>query len=131
LEWDCESILSTYSNKYNHPVIIKEEGKIRKITIPRNPLKSNLTKSQLKTLESESESEEEDENDNVSVATSFNIRIKGETQEQRRERKALFKEAKRESRKLKKENKLAFKNEKKLQTAIAINTRKNMGIKLV
>ena len=24
VEWDCESILSTYSNLYNHPTLIKE-----------------------------------------------------------------------------------------------------------
>lgn len=23
-KWDCESILSTYSNIYNHPIIIKD-----------------------------------------------------------------------------------------------------------
>ena len=25
--WDCESILSTYSNLYNHPTLIREPGK--------------------------------------------------------------------------------------------------------
>jgi len=30
LEYDCESIISTYSNKYNHPVVIKEAGKVKK-----------------------------------------------------------------------------------------------------
>lgn len=27
-KWDCESILSTYSNIYNHPKLIKEPPKV-------------------------------------------------------------------------------------------------------
>ncbi|XP_055953767.1 protein LTV1 homolog isoform X1 [Argiope bruennichi] len=131
-EFDCESILSTYTNIYNRPTVIKEESKIKKIKIPHNPLKKNLTKSQLKQLESSSSEEENsDDEDNFSVATSCNIRPKDETPEQRRERKNLFKEAKRESRRLKKENKLAFKNEKKKQIAQAINIQNTRGIKLL
>ncbi|XP_054716642.1 protein LTV1 homolog [Uloborus diversus] len=130
IEHDCESILSTYSNIYNHPAIIKEESKIQRIKIPNNPFKK-LTKSDLKRIpidDSETGSESED---NVSIATSFNIRPRGETPEQRKERKNLFKEAKRESRMLKKENKLAFKEEKKLRTQQAINARRNKGIRLL
>ncbi|CAL1298362.1 unnamed protein product [Larinioides sclopetarius] len=131
-EFDCESILSTYTNIYNRPAVIKEESTIKKIKVPRNPLKKNLTKSQLKQLESSSEEEENsDDEDNFSVATSCNIRPKDETPEQRRERKNMFKEAKRESRRLKKENKLAFKNEKKKQVAQAINIQNTRGIKLL
>ncbi|GFT14766.1 protein LTV1 [Nephila pilipes] len=134
IDFDCESVTSTYSNKYNHPAVIREESKIRKIKIPNNPLKKSLTKSQLKQLDSVSEDQEEDEDeeeDKFSVATSCTIRVKGETPEQRRERKNLFKEAKRESRKLKKENKLAFKNEKKLQISQALNIQNTKGIRLM
>ena len=28
-KWDCESILSTYSNIYNHPKLISEPAKIK------------------------------------------------------------------------------------------------------
>lgn len=28
-KWDCESILSTYSNLYNHPRLIEEPKKVR------------------------------------------------------------------------------------------------------
>lgn len=70
---------------------------IKKIQIPDNPLKKRLTKSRLKELEEEIDSDSESD-DNVSVATTtFSIRIKGETPEERRERKRLFKEAKRVS----------------------------------
>ena len=71
------------------------EFQVKKIQIPDNPLKKRLTKSKLKELEKERESDSESD-DNVSVATTtFNIRVKGETPEQKRERKHLFKEAKR------------------------------------
>ncbi|XP_071042151.1 protein LTV1 homolog isoform X2 [Parasteatoda tepidariorum] len=130
VEFDCESIISTYSNKYNHPSIIREEGKIRKIKIPNNPLQKQLTKSKLKQLESESESEEYSDDDAVSVASTINIRPKGETPEQRLERKKFFKQVKSENRKLKKENKIAFKNEKKFQQTQAMNVQNNRGIRL-
>lgn len=29
-KWDCESILSTYSNLYNHPRLIEEPKKVSK-----------------------------------------------------------------------------------------------------
>jgi protein LTV1 len=31
-EWDCESILSTYSNLYNHPTLIREDKKPTKVS---------------------------------------------------------------------------------------------------
>lgn len=129
IEFDCESILSTYSNKYNHPAVITEE-RIKKIQIPHNPLKKRLTKSQLKTLSDEKESDSESDDD-LSVSTAINVRVKSETPEQKRERKHLFKEAKRESRILKKENKLAFKREKKLQQSQSLNVQRNAGIRLL
>ncbi|GIY05000.1 protein LTV1 homolog [Caerostris extrusa] len=43
VEFDCESILSTYSNIHNHPTVIKEQSKIRKIRIPNNPLKKKIS----------------------------------------------------------------------------------------
>ncbi|GFV88334.1 protein LTV1 [Trichonephila clavipes] len=132
IDFDCESVTSTYSNIYNHPTVIKEVSKIKKIKIPNNPLKKGLTRSQLKHLDnvSEEEEKEEDDGDKFSVATSY-MRVKGETPEQRKERKKLIKEERRECRKLKKENKLAFKEEKKLQVAQALNVRNTRGIKLL
>ncbi|GFR15602.1 protein LTV1 [Trichonephila clavata] len=132
IDFDCESVTSTYSNIYNHPTVIKEVSKIKKIKISNNPLKKGLTRSQLKQLDnvSEEEEEEEEEDDKFSVATSY-MRVKGETPEQRRERKKLIKEERRENRRLKKENKLAFKEEKKLQVAQALNIQNTKGKKLL
>ncbi|GFY57042.1 protein LTV1 [Trichonephila inaurata madagascariensis] len=107
IDFDCESIASTYSNIYNHPTVIKEVSKIKKIKIPNNPLKKGLTRT-----------------------TSY-MRVKGETPEQRKERKKLIKEERKECRKLKKENKLAFKEEKKLQVAQALNVWNTKGLKLL
>ncbi|XP_035232716.1 protein LTV1 homolog [Stegodyphus dumicola] len=107
LEFDCESILSTYSNKYNHPTVIREKPK------------KVLTKHNLKQFNNKNKDEKTDgedhndssvvtsDDDKVSVASSFNNRCQGETPEQRRERKRLFKEFKRQNRILKKECKLA------------------------
>lgn len=42
-KWDCESILSTYSNIYNHPKLIQEPKKARKILInPKTGLPENV-----------------------------------------------------------------------------------------
>lgn len=40
-QWDCESILSTYSNLYNHPTLIKEPPR-QKVNDTRNYLKLKL-----------------------------------------------------------------------------------------
>ncbi|KFM78397.1 Protein LTV1-like protein, partial [Stegodyphus mimosarum] len=106
LEYDCESILSAYSNKYNQTVIREKPKKILN--------KHNLKQFNNKNKDDEGEGEEHNDSsvvtsddDKVSVASSFNIRCEGETPEQRRERKRLFKEFKRQNRILKKECKLA------------------------
>ena len=40
--WDCESILSTYSNLYNHPTTIKEPPKVGLALLWGCSLKQNL-----------------------------------------------------------------------------------------
>ena len=36
-KWDCESILSTYSNIYNHPTFIKDPPRIDKVGVSTLP----------------------------------------------------------------------------------------------
>ena len=36
-KWDCESILSTYSNIYNHPTLIKDPPRIDKVGVSTFP----------------------------------------------------------------------------------------------
>ncbi|MFH4976604.1 hypothetical protein AB6A40_003313 [Gnathostoma spinigerum] len=96
-KWDCESVLSTYSNIYNHPALIVEPGRKRRL------------KHALKELEKM--------DDTVTVVSSrtvaSSIRPPNETPEERHLRKKAVKEARAERRIEKKLNKLAFKAEKK------------------
>ncbi|CAG9764118.1 unnamed protein product [Ceutorhynchus assimilis] len=140
-KWDCESILSTYSNIYNHPKLIKEplNNKTNKIQIdkrtgiPKNILDANkLTTKALNQF-----NEENDEMTNagpksysgqsvISQLSTLSIRPKDETPEDRRERKKALKDYRKERRLEKKINSVAFKDEAKRQVKIAINNRNNV-----
>ncbi|KAL6268759.1 hypothetical protein P5V15_001884 [Pogonomyrmex californicus] len=136
--WDCESILSTYSNIYNHPKLISEPPKrSKKIEIDK---KSGIPKNVLGTtgkLTAETLAQFDFEN-NVpkgpqSVAESrkstlsiLSIRPKGETTDEKRERKKLLKEYRKERRIERKANTEAFKEEKKRQEKIRLNNRQNI-----
>ncbi|XP_021344277.1 protein LTV1 homolog, partial [Mizuhopecten yessoensis] len=88
-KWDCESILSTYSNIYNHPKLIEEPRKERKINltsrlgIPNESLKkSGLTQKQI----------EKSERDARLADKASTYRPKDETQREKKERKQAVKE---------------------------------------
>nr|SVE73647.1 EOG090X08PQ [Daphnia atkinsoni] len=141
-KWDCESILSTYSNIYNHPKLISEpqNSKLIKVCpktgVPLNVLgKPGLTKKFLDQLNEETGVSKKycaETQSIISTLSTISIRPKDETPEQRTERKRLVKEYRQERRKEKKANALAFKEEKKLQEKQNINNRKNVsGIKLL
>lgn len=131
--WDCESILSTYSNLYNHPRTIKEPANNKKNHIilsqktgmPLNVLpKPGPTKKQL-----EKEMLEE-----MRLPMEYNNRTKGtkETAEERKERKHAVKTERKARRMEKKTNKLAFKDEEKRQGKVMMNLKQNLqGIKMV
>ncbi|GBP67422.1 Protein LTV1 homolog [Eumeta japonica] len=141
-KWDCESILSTYSNLYNHPKLIEEPKKVRKIKInartgiPTDTLgKDNkLTIKSLAKFNALNElSEREMKDDGKSHAESMlstlsvlSIRPKDETSEEKKERKKLLKDYRKERRVEKKANKEAFKEEKKKQEKIILNNRNNI-----
>nr|CAG4647178.1 EOG090X08PQ [Megafenestra aurita]SVE92481.1 EOG090X08PQ [Megafenestra aurita] len=140
-KWDCESILSTYSNIYNHPKLISEpriSGLLTvcpKTGIPLNVLgKPGLTKKFLDQLDQETGAKKDcvETQSIISTLSTISIRPKDETPEQRKDRKLLVKEYRRERRIEKKANALAFKEEKKLQEKQNINNRKNVhGLKLM
>nr|CAG4651104.1 EOG090X08PQ [Simocephalus serrulatus]SVE94329.1 EOG090X08PQ [Simocephalus serrulatus] len=140
-KWDCESILSTYSNIYNHPKLISEpqNSKIIKVCprtgVPLNVLgKPGLTKKFLDQLNEETGTKVDcvETQSIISTLSTISIRPKDETPEQRKDRKQLVKEYRRERRKEKKANALAFKEEKKLQEKQNINNRVNVhGLKLL
>ncbi|CAD5207805.1 unnamed protein product [Bursaphelenchus okinawaensis] len=104
-KWDCESIVSTYSNIYNHPTLIREEPK-RKET--------DLTRKAVKVQDVEMEDDTRSIRSAISTST---YRPKGETAEERRERKQGIKAERRIRRAEKKANKTVFKEEKKKMDA--------------
>nr|CAD7429403.1 unnamed protein product [Timema monikensis] len=137
--FDCESILSTYSNLYNHPQLIEEPVIPRRIRISRKtgvPLdvwdSGNTSKLTAKALAKFDASNVVDPNSHdgaesvISMLSTLSIRLKDETPEQRRERKKALKEYRKERRLERKANTLAFKEEKKRQEKIALNNKVNL-----
>ena len=94
-QWDCESILSTYSNLYNHPKLI---------TLPTPSRKQRCRNRE----------REETVSDDVSVISQgrVHLRNKGETGEERRERKQAVKQERREARERKKQTKDIYRVER-------------------
>ncbi|XP_026750431.2 protein LTV1 homolog [Galleria mellonella] len=141
-KWDCETILSTYSNLYNHPKLIEEPKKPKKIQIsaksglPKDTLgKDNkLTVKSLAKFNAINANDSEQSDDEgrthaesvLSTLSVLSIRPKDETVEEKKERKRLLKEYRKERRIEKKANKEAFKEEKKRQEKIMMNNRNNI-----
>lgn len=137
--WDCESILSTYSNIYNHPKLIKDPPKPIKLSkktgIPLDTLSTRgLTAKQLKILDLENECIDNNssmrvhtisESSNLTVAS--NIRQKNETKEEKIARKQAVKDMRRERRMEKKATKVAFRQEKDRQYKEQINLQQNLN----
>ncbi|XP_041064969.1 protein LTV1 homolog [Carcharodon carcharias] len=129
-QWDCESILSTYSNLYNHPKLITDPPKLNPIKVSKKtgiPLdvlpKRSLTAKQLERLETI----------NISdlPRASTQSRSRDESKEERKIRKQKIKGERKERRVEKKANRNAFKVEKARQEQVVLNLRQNLqGIKL-
>lgn len=138
-KWDCETILSTYSNIYNHPKLISEPKNNYKIIInPRTGMPVNIlgqNKLTTKVL-----SQFNAENDTVigggpksmggksvlSQLSTLSIRAKDESPEEKRVRKQNLREYRKVRREEKKANMEAFKEEAKRQQKIAINNSNNV-----
>lgn len=111
-EWDCESVISTYSNLYNHPKIIANERKPSKAIIEVGS-KTGLPLGVLqkrKPTGAETERKVADGDDSRLVVLN-NVRDRAETKEAKRERKLQVREQRKERRGEKKANKQAFKGE--------------------
>lgn len=129
-KWDCESILSTYSNLYNHPKLIEEPSKPKPIKISSKtgiPLhvlpQKGLTAKQVERMQMI--------NDSDLPRASTQPRSKNESKEDRKARKQAIKEERKERRMEKKANKMAFKLEKTRQEKELLNLKQNMqGLKL-
>mgnify|MGYP002803859257 CR=1 FL=1 len=115
-QWDCESILSTYSNLYNHPTLIKESSKkceekgtinlSKRGGIPLGVLSDGKIKSSQNVETNQSESQR---------PSAGHVRSRGETKEEKKARKQLVKQDRQMRRVEKKTNKLLFKEERKRQ----------------
>lgn len=129
-KWDCETVLSTYSNLYNHPKLIQDPPKPKPIKvssktgIPKDVLpERGLTAKQAERMERI--------NDLDLPRVSTQPRPKEEDKEARKARKQAIKEERKERRVEKKANKMAFKQEKTRQEREQMNLRSNMqGLKL-
>ncbi|XP_012253458.2 protein LTV1 homolog [Athalia rosae] len=139
-KWDCESILSTYSNIYNHPQLISEPkgpGKIkidRRTGIPKDVLNSpggKLTAKALAKFDLQNDNQESKGPQSVaetmkSTLSILSIRPKDESPEDRKERKKALKDYRKERRLERKANIEAFKEEKKRQEKIMMNNKNNV-----
>jgi len=143
-KFDCESILSTYSNIYNHPKMITERSikpiKVSgKTGIPKDVLGKGLTSAALKQLDRMNAMQEINEDQELETMTlasrvsELSFRNKHESKEEKKARKLAVKEHRRERRVEKKLNQDAFKEEKYQQEKNAINLRThcNQAIKLL
>merc|ERR1719397_1299286 len=135
-KWDCESVLSTYSTLYNHPKIISEAkpNKIQlssKTGIPKGVLGRGLTADVLKQLDTITDDPEDDLMSLKSKISELSVRPRHETLEEKKERKTILKQFRRERRSEKKSNTQAFKSEKLKQEKILLNTKNNLqGVKI-
>ncbi|XP_062304171.1 protein LTV1 homolog [Osmerus eperlanus] len=129
-KWDCETIISTYSNLYNRPKIIADPPKTKPIRV------SNRTGIPLDVLPGRGPTAKQAErmeriNDSDLPRTATQPRPKDESQEERRARKQAIKEERKERRTEKKANQMAFKQEKALQEKQMLGLRANVqGLKL-
>jgi protein LTV1 len=100
-QWDCQSIVSTYSNTENHPKLLFEEDEKKKIKLsaksglPLNVLPSKPVVVKRKIVQKDLQL----------------TRDKYESAEEKKARKKMVKENKQEKRKVKKATKSAFKQE--------------------
>lgn len=129
-KWDCETIISTYSNIYNRPKVIEDPPKLKPIRV------SNKTGIPLDVLPARGLTTKQAErmtriNDSDLPRVSTQPRSKEESKEERKARKQAIKEERKERRVEKKANKMAFKEEKVRQEKQMLNLRTNVqGLKL-
>ncbi|XP_070775988.1 protein LTV1 homolog [Enoplosus armatus] len=129
-KWDCETIISTYSNIYNRPKVIKDPPKPKPICV------SSKTGIPLDVLPARGLTAKQAEcmtriNDSDLPRVSTQPRDKQESKDERKARKQAIKEERKERRGEKKANKMAFKEEKVRQEKQMLNLRSNVqGMKL-
>merc|ERR1712110_113719 len=137
-QFDCQSILSTYSNLYNHPTVIGDTPKAqitlsKRTGLPVGFVGHNKSKEGNKSfvLPEDEESDEGSPDAQSTVSTNLGERRpKKETAEEKAERKRLVKEMRKSRREQKKQNRLEFKNEEMRQLHAHVATKNPTGIRL-
>lgn len=123
---DCESVISTYSNIYNRPSLIKDKQQTDQIRLSK---KSGLPLGILNEKEKSKREIEHIEHKIVRVLPDLPTkRDSNETPEEKKERKQAIKAHRRERRVEKKINKMAFKEEKKTQVGQVTNAMVNKSM---
>ncbi|XP_049577269.1 protein LTV1 homolog isoform X2 [Syngnathus scovelli] len=129
-KWDCESIISTYSNIYNRPKVIPDPAKVKPIRVSaRSGIPLDVLPARGPTGKQVERMCRINDVDLPRAATL--PRQKDESKDQRKARKNAIKEERKERRVEKKANKMAFKEEKVRQEKQMLNIRNNVqGLKL-
>lgn len=142
-QFDCESILSTYSNLYNHPTVIGDSPKPQ-ITLSKrsglpvgfvgtnnNKSKAGSNKHFVLPEDEDEESDEESPDAQSTVSTNLGERRpKKESAAEKAERKRIVKEMRKARREEKKQNRREFKSEEMRQLHAHVATKNPTGIRL-
>ena len=115
VQWDCETILSTYTNIYNHPKVIPIPPRVR---LNKKGVAEEDKKDEDEGVSVSSSEEDEEEENTVQIS---NLRTKSETGEEKRARKKAVKEAQALRRQIKKATKEVFKDENVRETRLHAN----------
>ncbi|KAI8818857.1 hypothetical protein BJ741DRAFT_640636 [Chytriomyces cf. hyalinus JEL632] len=124
-KWDVETVLTTYSNIYNHPQMIRDVmTNTRKIRLSRRgPVVVEPKAAVVPTVDDDAD--EDDENDSedgdFEAHNAGKARTKTETKEEKKARKQAVKEQKQSRRSEKKQTKEAFKKEAHVQHKSLLN----------
>jgi len=122
-QWDCESILSTYSTLYNHPKLIEEPQKNRPIRLTKRlGIPDDVLPQRGPTLR-----QQEEELHITDIERASTYRPRDETAEEKRLRKQGVKQERKARREEKKSTKQAFKEETKKQNRELQNVRQALG----
>eukprot|EP00026_Physarum_polycephalum_P006666 Phypoly_transcript_06717.p1 GENE.Phypoly_transcript_06717~~Phypoly_transcript_06717.p1 ORF type:complete len:551 (+),score=146.95 Phypoly_transcript_06717:87-1739(+) len=128
-KWDCDTIISTYSNLENHPkLIVEPSNKIKLSKKTGMPLGVLGTRGPQKGTHQDDQDSEESQDDSSVASNTGKARSKDETPEQRKERKRLVKEEKKANREKKKLVKQAYKSEEIKQTNLMVAQRVNQRV---
>uniref|UniRef100_UPI00358F1C26 protein LTV1 homolog n=1 Tax=Myxine glutinosa TaxID=7769 RepID=UPI00358F1C26 len=130
-KWDCESILSTYSNLYHHPKLIEETPKHKPVRVSaKSGVPLEVFKTPGPTARQVERMQTIGDLDLPRAATQ--PRPRGECAEDRKMRKQAIRKERQERRMEKKANQQAFKQEKMRQEKVLLNLQQNVqGIRLM